>query len=378
MKSYTIIMHTLLLFLLVIPSLSITSHSFVNNSHTHSQLLSFSEAIVEAKVGDHIRQLIKLKVGTPAQTLKVKLSTAICGIWLLNKDRFQKGIDTSLSTTIENLEIDGKVDFTRGIMMKDYINLCGLTSQDKVPFLVVNSFTDETKTPRTYDGLLGFGFQCRSSSIGNVNLVKLLTKSSEYDQDIMAFTYDSVSTNGRLTIGKLPSFIHTYDKLYKTTKLDIMNINGHWEVLLHSIYFDDGTLIELKTSLSIGVGGALFGIGKDIFEYIQYKYFSKLIETDMCKLEKGEVYEIYCDDDYDYTTFGDVHLIIGKWNMKIPVDRLFKTLDNGKKKKVVFKIVYYPSENEQFYLSQTLLSGVNTIVYNREDYTLGYYQGGEV
>ena len=64
--------------------------------------------------------------------------------------------------------------------------------------------------------------------------------------------------------------------------------------------------------------------------------------------------------------------------MKIPVDRLFKTLDNGKKKKVVFKIVYYPSENEQFYLSQTLLSGVNTIVYNREDYTLGYYQGGEV
>jgi hypothetical protein len=157
-----------------------------------------------------------------------------------------------------------------------------------------------------------------------------------------------------------------------------MNINGHWEVLLHSIYFDDGTLIELKTSLSIGIGGALFGVGKDIFEYIQYKYFSKLIETDMCKLEKGEVYEIYCDDDYDYTSFGDVHLIMGKWNMKIPVDRLFKTLDNGKKKRVVFKIVYYPSENEQFYLSQTLLSGVNTIVYNREDYTLGYYQGGEV
>ena len=70
------------------------------------------------------------------------------------------------------LGIMGKVDYVRGAIAKDTMTFCGVESNAKIPFLLVDLFENKT-IPNNYDGLLGFGFQCRSVSIGNVNLIKL-------------------------------------------------------------------------------------------------------------------------------------------------------------------------------------------------------------
>ena len=54
-------------------------------------------------------------------------------------------------------------------MSKDTMTFCGVESNVKIPFLLVDLFLEKS-IPKNYDGLLGFGFQCRSASIGNVNL----------------------------------------------------------------------------------------------------------------------------------------------------------------------------------------------------------------
>ena len=50
-------------------------------------------------------------------------------------------MDLSKTNSIEDLRINGKVDFTKGIMMKDSFHFYSLDSQDKIPFLLLNSFT---------------------------------------------------------------------------------------------------------------------------------------------------------------------------------------------------------------------------------------------
>ena len=114
------------------------------------------------------RQLLKLLVGTPAQSLKVKISTAICGIWLLDKNTFHRGFDAKSSESFERMGIDGKVDFTHGELAKENMHFAKVPSNKKVPFLLVTKIDDASKIPQNYDGLLGFGFQCRSSSQGNI------------------------------------------------------------------------------------------------------------------------------------------------------------------------------------------------------------------
>jgi hypothetical protein len=125
--------------------------------------------------------------------------------------------------------------------------------------------------PKTYDGLLGFGFQCPSSSIGNVNLIKLMTKQSQNNKDIMTFTYNSETSKGKIIIGHIIESIKLNSKMYKETPLDVTSINGHWEIRLHSIYFDDGSLIQIQQPLSIGIGGSVFGVNEKVFDFIVTK-----------------------------------------------------------------------------------------------------------
>ena len=161
--------------------------------------------------------------------------------------------------------------------------------------------------------------------------------------------------------------------MYKETPLDETSINDHWEIRLHSIYFDDGSLIQVKQSLSIE--GSVFGVNKKVFDFIVTKCFNKAIENNEWEISKNEAWEIFCDEDYDYNRFGSIHLIIGKWKFNISPVKLFKQVTKSKKKKLWLTVIFYKGEDIQFYL---LLEGTNTIIYFIEKYKLGYYKGGNI
>ena len=193
--------------------------------------------------------------------------------------------------------------------------------------------------------------------------------------DLFAYQIDTNSGKGVFTLANYPEKLNTMSRHYRTIPLNKANTNGHWEVNLHSVYFDNDDIIKLDVPLSIGIGGSLFGINQNVFNYLLSKHFYKEIENRQCAVEKEDVLEIYCEMDYDINSFGTLSLVVGKWNLKLKPERLFREKKVGTIVKNWFAVVYYPEHNGQFYLSQSLLNGVNTIVYNREDHLIGVYQG---
>jgi hypothetical protein len=77
----------------------------------NNPFISFSEALVEAKLGNQNRRIITISVGKSLRMLKMKLSISICGIWILNNEKFEREIDLSKTNSIEDSGVNGKVDF---------------------------------------------------------------------------------------------------------------------------------------------------------------------------------------------------------------------------------------------------------------------------
>lgn len=355
--------------LLLILSLDIF-HASNNDFQKAKRVLS--EEILEVDMGVQQRRIAKLKVGTPYQEIQVKLSTSICGIWIFDSRIMGSGYNPEESLTFEDLHVTGKVDYVRGKMIKDKIEF-GYESQESIPFLLVEELT-ESKDTSDYSGLIGFGFQCKSKSIGNINLIKLLTGGLKNSKDLLCFSFNTESEYGILTIGRYTDNLDKKSKKYKETELDILTKSGHWEVPLYAIYLDDGSFLSVKSNLSIGIGGSIFSVDQWFFEFMIRIKFQRFFDKKQCKLQKNAVWEIFCKENFDANKIGVVSIIIGKWNIKLYPSELFRTVKKGSETLKWCTIVYYEKYNK-YYLSQTLLHGINTVVYNREDYKLGIYRG---
>ena len=50
------------------------------------------------------------------------------------------------------------------------------------------------------------------------------------------------------------------------------------------------------------------------------------IDKRKCVLVKEDVWEVFCDLDYDINSFGKMSLIVGKWNLKLKPSMLFRKI----------------------------------------------------
>ena len=376
-------MNYIIIYFVTLISSSYTAHVFISSTHAHassyisthpSHLLSFSENVVEASKGYNQKQIVTFYIGTPFQSVRLKLSTAICGFWILDKDVFGHGYSMSESDSIVDLVFEGKLDYTRGKMVGDIIKFATLESNDKIPFLLVDEVTSDDKVDATFDGLIGFGYQCKSKSIGNRNLVPILISNNPDYTDVMTFVYNQTSQTGTITIGGLPDTVSTTSKQLYYVPLDRNVQSGHWEVFLRSMYFDDYNMVKVKENISIGIGGYVFSVRKVMFDLIVEKYFQNAISRGECELVKEEVFEIYCNDNYDVKKFTVINLVLGKFTWKIQPESFFMHVRRHGVPKVWFAVVYYP-EQDKYYISQLLFTGNNAVVYDREQHRLGLYKG---
>lgn len=337
------------------------------------KLISYSESIVEAKMGIELRQITSLFIGTPFQEIKVKLSTSICGVWVVNHETFGHGFKYSNSDSFTDFGYPGKVDYAKGEMCSEVIQFANLITEKKVPMLLVNETSIPGKIDAELDGLLGFGYKCRSQSKGNVNLIQMLieNKSAKYT-DMFVFFFDSIHNGGMFTVGTIPENINVFNKKYWDAEVDKNNNNGHWQIKFYSLYFDDNYLIPINKPISVGIGGCMFSVTKEIFELIYERYFTEYVKRGECQLVKEVVWEIYCDEKLDVSNFTKFSLVFGKWNWKLYPTKLFRTLTKNGKNKQWFTVVYYPEYN-QFYLSQLMFEGKTGVIYDRAENMLSFY-----
>lgn len=333
-------------------------------------LISFAEKLIESLLENNTRHLIQVKLGEPAQDLMLKISSAICGIWVFNRDRFNRGFNMSASETLTKTKIKENVDDYHGFLVQDTVEFW-FYNVKQVMFLVVDDVAGQNKR-QTYDGLIGFGYQCKSKSKGNIDLLNIFAK-SKGKRNVMSFTLDDETGKGKFYAGEIYGIINIKSKHYRTVRLDMWNYNGHWEVPFHSIYFDNLNVYRINDKLSIGFGGTYFSVKDKFFNYIETNYFEIDIENGICStLHRKDGYQIVCHKDYNPNKLGTLSFIIDKWNFKIPPEKLFyDTKINGETKKWC-AIVHYPMYNE-YYISQKLFKN-SSVVYDKENNVIGIYE----
>ena len=325
------------------------------------------EEVSELKMGKNIRNLISIKIGFPSQNLKVKLSTSFCGLCLLNKEKFNYGYDISISKNLKVLSKEvKKINFGYGYFLSDSINFCGLNGNNKnIPFLLIENYIkNETLN---FDGLIGLGFNCKNNEN---NLLSLLSQGKSNFKNIFSIEKNYYKNYSKFLIGNYPKNFNFNSKFYHSVKLINNNQKENWKILLHSIYFDDNDIFYINKPISIGIGGLALNVIEEFYIYIKEKYFENLFEINECEEIIDEVSEIYCNYNFDEKKIGDLHLILGKWNLKIPSKNLFHLIEKNGKKKKWFSIIHI--NDYEFYLPQNLIPNSNTLIFNRDKNEIGF------
>lgn len=341
-----------------------------DNSFNNKPLRLLSEIITEAKMGYNIRHFIEIGVGTPPQVLKVKLSTAICGIWVLNTNFFGRGFLPSNSGTLDSLSQDSHIDKVRGKIVSDTITIGKTIELKNLPFLLVFKTDEGVRQKFDYDGLIGFGYKCKANRPSNVNLFEKIAKVLDNGKQIISYEINHDLKTGEIIYGKISNNIDQKSRLFRQLSVNPFNNNGHWEVYLHSVYFDD-QIYKVDAPLSIGIGGSLLSVQEAFFDYLLRNKFGPFIKSGVCELVKEDVWEIFCNTDFDEKQVEYIAFIVGKWNFKISGESLFQNVYRKGKERKWFSVVYFSKYN-QWYISQTLFKN-STFIFNKENNTISFY-----
>ena len=247
------------------------------------------EEVSELKMGKNIRNLIPIKIGSPSQNLKVKLSTSFCGLCLLNKEKFNYGYDISISKNLKILSKEiKKNNFGYGYFISDSINFCGLNANNKnIPFFLIENYIKNNSL--NFDGIIGFGFNCKKNEN---NLLLLLSQGKSNFKNIFSLEQNYNENYSKFLIGNYPKNINFNSKFYYSAKLLNNNQKENWKILLHSIYFDDNEIFYVNKPISIGLGGLALNVIEEFYEFIKEKYFESLFEINECEEIIEEVSEI--------------------------------------------------------------------------------------
>lgn len=335
------------------------------NVEKNTRLLS--ERITEIKVGRNIKHLIQIQVGNPPQAMLVKISTAICGLWLFDGSIFRTGFNIERSKTFHPSSEKEHIDNVIGYVVYDIVTV-GLNTLNDIPFLLVHQ-TDNKIENFDYDGLIGFGYKCKSKASSNIDLYKKIVEKNINKKQLISYEVNLITQSGSFIYGSLPREFNDKSKLYRKFKINSSKTNGHWETILHSIYFDE-IMYKLNVELSIGIGGNILSVDQYFFDFLIREKFDKYINEGSCSIENGEVREIYCKEDFKVNNFDYFGFVVGKWNFKIYPQNLFINVVKNKINKKWFAMIHHKKINK-WYISQNIF-GNSILIFDKEKDIIGY------
>lgn len=355
-----------LFIILAILSYAISQNQITFDNTNTFPLRKLSEEVIQKQVNYFYRHIIDISIGTPLQRLKVKISSSFCGLWIQNSQYFKQGFNTEQSSTFVSSKESGEFEYVMGKVVHDTVEFVFIV-HDNFPFLLVDSSSIKEEY---YQGIIGFGYHCDFSNPANVDLLNYLTRNSIYKISLFYFRLKT-DTGGVFSVGEWPKGFADYSKYYRRTSVNRNIANGEWKVMLDSIYLEDGQFIRLKDQISIGIGGGILNVPKNVFDQIVDKYFRRLINNNECNLNSKKIYEVLCNQDVTPPHIGVLSFIVGKWNFKVDAANLFIEIPRKGQKKLWFAMVHDPKHNE-FYISQFFLREIY-IIYNKENHEIGFY-----
>lgn len=331
-----------------------------------------SEFITEINYVYSLKHIIPARIGSPEQSLELKLSTAICGIWVFNKMRFNRGFNPTQSGTAESAQYYTKIDNVKGVIVTDDVRFSSYKAI-KVPFLLANEVKNEISEV-DYDGLIGFGYRCQSKSIGNVNLIQRFLALEREKRKLFYYTIKQKERSGTFGIGSFPKEFREDDKRFRVSDVIKEKGEGNWRVKFNAIFLDDSAMMIRAPDnvLSIGIGGSLFSVTQDVFYYIKSRKFNRQIDIGNCYTKNlDDMEQIFCKENFDTSKMGIIGIIIGKWSFKINISNMFYSAEDDGKKVKWLSLIYNKTYNK-FYLSQNLIYN-STLVFDYEHERVGLY-----
>ena len=316
-----------------------------------------------------------LEVGTPPQKVRVKISTSYCGLWLLDKTIFNKGYDPSISSSIKKSTYRSKIAFVNGTMGTETLKFGSLIAE-KQYFLLVDNVREDKLKDLNYEGLIGLGYKCATEASGNIDFIFSFIHSTHNRgknlRNLYSFEINDNGGNASITLGNIDKRVDINSKFYKVAKIDRIFFDGHWQIGLYGIFFNNNEYFKTSDKLMVGIGKSFLSVTKRFFDFMIMKFFRNDIDKNVCFIKIEESHQIYCDENYDISKLGDINFIVGKWYISIKKEKLFvNVVENGKNMKWC-RVVYH-KEYDYFYISQILFSNM-ILVYSKDDSYIGFYK----
>ena len=307
-----------------------------------------------------------LALGTPPQQFNFYISTILSKLYIIQKNKEVKNAyDSKSSSTFQcsNYETIRLPYFgfnIKGIEGKDTLTLFSNLKINSFPFMLIT----EGHPGYYYNGTIGLPYQEKEDK--DYSLLYQLSINGLIDYQVFYIKRTGDKLN--FIIGEYPLLFKQHYKecqLMKRTKDG--ELNKKWMCNLHSIFFDNYKMFYIDEPISFSIGGNIFCVSKEFYEYIVMNFFEKAIANNQCE----ERYErtdksIYCENSFFLKQ--TISLILGKWTLKIKMDNFWIITDVHDK---LFSLSECKRQNINWSIGYSLL-GTNLLVFDKQKDKLGF------
>ena len=323
----------------------------INGNGDESKISTFLE-IFEYDFGLNIKNLINIKSSNSTQLLSVELSTSFCGLIIFDSKYFNTNyINNNETQTNEKFSIHNY----KGKIIFDDIEICGI-KKENVKILLVQELLNNKKISNKIDGILGLGNNCKENydEIYSFDILSYFSSKKIFYVHVNKYLMEvEIDKN---PIKKINNLRDKY--FYLTVPLNNNNNlnNNRFEVFLHLVYFSNGNFFRIKENISLGLSGMMISTSIDFFNFVIKEFFMDDYNNinENCYLNKTNVYEIYCNSNFNFNNNETISFVFGKWNLKFELNDLFVPILKNNVNYKFFAIVCYP-EQDKWYISIRLI-----------------------
>lgn len=306
---------------------------------------------------------IVLALGTPPQQFNFYISTILFKLYIIQKSKaINNAYDSKSSSTFQclNYETIRLANFgsnIKGIKGKDTLTLFSNLKINSFPFMLIT----EGQPGYYYNGTIGFPYQEKEYSL-------LYQLSINGIIDYQVFYIKRTEDKLKLIIGEYPLlFIRHYRECQLMKRTKFGELNKKWECNLHSIFFENNKMFYIDEPLSFSIGGKIFCVSKEFYEYIVIHFFEKAIANNQCEESSNNIdNKIYCEQSFFLKQ--TISLIFGKWTLKIKMDNFWVITDVHDK---LFSVSKCKKHNINWSIGYSLL-GTNILVFDKQKDKLGF------
>ena len=217
-----------------------------------------------------------LALGTPPQQFNFYISTILSKLYIIQKNKEVKNAyDSKSSSTFqcsnyETIRLPYFGSNIKGIEGKDTLTLFSNLKINSFPFMLIT----EGHPGYYYNGTIGLPYQEKEDK--DYSLLYQLSINGLIDYQVFYIKRTGDKLN--FIIGEYPLLFKQHYKecqLMKRTKDG--ELNKKWMCNLHSIFFDNYKMFYIDEPISFSIGGNIFCVSKEFYEYIVMNFFEKAI-----------------------------------------------------------------------------------------------------